>query len=219
MSRRMKIHEYQAKAILAKFGVPVPRGEVVSKSEDARTVAERLGSPLVVVKAQIHAGGRGKGGGIKVANSADEAASFAKYMLGMSLVTPQTVPEGRTVRRLLIEEGLEIRRELYLSLLVDRTTRTPVFMASTAGGMEIEEVAKDRPESILRELIQPETGFQPYHARKLAFGLGLSAEMVNVAVPFLQSLYRAFLETDASLLESIPASLPAMGAWLRLTLK
>jgi succinyl-CoA synthetase beta subunit len=215
----MKIHEYQAKAILAKFGVPVPRGEVVSKSEDARTVAERLGSPLVVLKAQIHAGGRGKGGGVKVANSADEAASFAKHMLGMKLVTPQTGPEGRTVRRLLVEEGLKISRELYLSLLVDRATHTPLFMASTAGGMEIEEVAKDRPESILREPIYPETGFQPYHARKLAFGLGLSAEMVNAAVPFLQSLYRAFLETDASLLEINPCVITGDGRLVALDAK
>src|SRR5271169_6777936 len=192
----MKIHEYQAKAILAKFGVPVPRGEVVSKKDEARAVAERLGASVVVVKAQIHAGGRGKAGGVKIAKSPDEAAAFAERMLGMKLVTPQTGPEGRIVRRLLVEEGLDIKRELYLSLLVDRAARAPVFMASAAGGMDIEEVAEDRPEAILRETIRPETGFQPYHARKLAFGLGLSAELVNVAVPFMQSLYRAFIETD-----------------------
>jgi succinyl-CoA synthetase beta subunit len=215
----MKIHEYQAKALLAKFGVPVPRGEVVSKAEEARAVTLRLGSPLVVVKAQIHAGGRGKGGGVKVAKSVDEVATFAEQLLGMNLVTPQTRPEGRTVRRLLVEEGLDIRRELYLSLLVDRAAGTPIFMASTAGGMEIEEVAKDRPESILREAICPETGLQPYHARKLAFGLGLSTEIVNAFGPFLQSLYRAFVETDASLLEINPCVITGDGRLVALDAK
>jgi succinyl-CoA synthetase beta subunit len=200
----MKIHEYQAKAILAKFGVPVPRGEVVFKKEEARAAAQRIGTSVVVVKAQIHAGGRGKAGGVKLAKSPDEAASLAANMLGKKLVTPQTGPEGRVVRRLLIEEGLDIQRELYLSMLVDRAVGAPVFMASAAGGMEIEQVAKEQPEAILRETIRPETGFQPYHARKLAFGLGLSAELVNAAMPFLQSLYRAFLETDASLIEINP---------------
>ena len=151
----MKIHEYQAKAILAKFGVPVPRGEVVFKKDEARAVAQRLGTPVVVVKAQIHAGGRGKAGGVKLAKSADEAAAHAERILGMQLITPQTGPEGRIVRRLLIEEGLDIKRELYLSILVDRAVGAPVFMASTAGGMEIEEVAKDNPELILRETIHP----------------------------------------------------------------
>jgi len=200
----MKIHEYQAKAILAKFGVPVPRGEVVFKAEEARAAAQRIGTSVAVVKAQIHAGGRGKAGGVKLAKSPEEAASLAASMLGIRLVTPQTGPEGRTVRRLLIEEGLDIQRELYLSVLVDRAVGAPVFMASAAGGMEIEEVAQDEPEAILRQAIRPETGFQPYHARKLAFGLGLSAELVNAATPFLQSLYRAFLETDASLIEINP---------------
>jgi succinyl-CoA synthetase beta subunit len=214
----MKIHEYQAKAILAKFGVPVPRGRVVRKEDEARAAAEELGLP-VVVKAQIHAGGRGKGGGVKIAKSADETASFAAHMLGMNLVTPQTGPEGRMVRRLLVEEALDIRRELYLSLLVDRAARAPVFMASTAGGMEIEEVAAERPESILREPIYAETGFQPYHARKLGFGLGLSAEIVNAAVSFLQSLYRAFLETDASLLEINPCVITGDGRLVALDAK
>ncbi len=215
----MKIHEYQAKAVLAKFGVSVPRGEVVSKAEEARAVTLRLGSPIVVVKAQIHAGGRGKGGGVKVAKSVDEVATFAEQLLGMNLVTPQTGPEGRTVRRLLIEEGLDIKRELYLSLLVDRAAGTPILMASTAGGMEIEEVAKDRPESILREAIYPETGLQPYHARKLAFGLGLSTEIVNAFGPFLQSLYRAFVETDASLLEINPCVITGDGRLVALDAK
>jgi succinyl-CoA synthetase beta subunit len=215
----MKIHEYQAKAILAKFGVPVPRGEVVFKKDDARAVAQRLGTPVVVVKAQIHAGGRGKAGGVKLAKSADEAASLANSILGMTLVTPQTGPEGRVVRRLLIEEGLDIKREIYLSILVDRAVGAPVFMASAAGGMEIEEVAKEHPEAILRQTIRPETGFQPYHARKLAFGLGFSPALANVALPFMQSLYRAFIETDASLLEINPCVITGDGRLVALDAK
>jgi succinyl-CoA synthetase beta subunit len=215
----MKIHEYQAKAILAKFGVPIPRGEVVFKKDEARAVAQRLGTPVVVVKAQIHAGGRGKAGGVKLARSADEASSLAEQILGMRLVTPQTGEEGRIVGRLLVEEGLDIKRELYLSVLVDRAVGAPVFMASAAGGMEIEEVAKDHPEAILREVIRPETGFQPYQARKLAFGLGLSPELVNVAVPFFQSLYRAFIETDASMLEINPCVVTGDGRLVALDAK
>ena len=215
----MKIHEYQAKAILAKFGVPVPRGEAVFSKDEARAAAGRLGTPVVVVKAQIHAGGRGKAGGVKIAKSADEAGSLAERMLGMRLVTPQTGPEGRIVRRLLVEEGLDIKRELYLSILVDRVARAPVFMASAAGGMEIEEVAKEHPEKILRQTIQPETGFQPYHARKLAFGLGLSADLVHAAVPFLGSLYRAFVDTDSSLLEINPCVVTGDGRLVALDAK
>ena len=215
----MKIHEYQAKAILAKFGVPVPRGEVVFKAEDAKAAAQKLGTPVVVVKAQIHAGGRGKAGGVKVVKSVDEAAAAAERMLGMKLVTAQTGPEGRIVRRVLIEEGLDIKRELYLSVLVDRAAAAPVFMASAAGGMEIDEVAKDRPEAILRETIRSETGFQAYHARKLAFGVGLPAGVVNAAVPFLQSLYRAFIETDASLLEINPCVVTGDGRLVALDAK
>jgi len=215
----MKIHEYQAKSILAKFGVPVPRGEAAFTKDGARAAAARLGAQVVVVKAQIHAGGRGKAGGVKVVKSVDEAAAAAERMLGLKLVTPQTGPEGRVVRKLLIEEGLDIKRELYLSILVDRVAGAPVFMASAAGGMEIEEVAKDRPESILRQAIRPETGFQPYHARKLAFGLGLSPELVNAATPFLQSLYRAFIETDASLLEINPCVVTGDGRLVALDAK
>jgi succinyl-CoA synthetase beta subunit len=215
----MKIHEYQAKKILASFGVPVPQGEVVFKKDEARAVAERLRTPIVVVKAQIHAGGRGKGGGVKVAKSPEEAASFAERLLGMNLVTPQTGPEGRVVRRLLIEEGLDIKRELYLSILIDRASASPLFMASTAGGMEIEEVAKERPEAILRETIHPETGFQAYHARKLAFGLGLPAELVTAAIPFMKSLYRAFDETDASLVEINPCVVTGDGRLVALDAK
>src|ERR1700756_200050 len=215
----MKIHEYQAKAILAKFGVPVPRGEVVFKKDEARAVAQRLGTPVVVGKAQIHAGGGGKAGGVKLAKSADEAAAHAERILGMNLVTPQTGPEGRIVRRLLIEEGLDIKRELYLSILVDRAVGAPVFMASTAGGMEIEEVAKDNPEAILRETIHPATGLLPFQARKLAFGLGLAPEVVNAEVPFLQSLYRAFMETDASLVEINPCVVTGDGRLVALDAK
>ena len=215
----MKIHEYQAKSILAKFGVPTPRGEAVFKKEDAKAVARRLGTPVVVVKAQIHAGGRGKAGGVKLARSADQASELAGQILGMKLVTPQTGPEGRIVHRLLIEEGLDIKRELYLSILVDRVAEAPVFMASAAGGMEIEEVAAEHPESILRETIRPATGLQPYQIRKLAFGLGLAPEIVNVAVPFFQSLYRAFLETDASLLEINPCVVTGDGRLVALDAK
>ena len=215
----MKIHEYQAKAILAKFGVPVPRGEVVVKKDEARAAAERLGTPIVVVKAQIHAGGRGKAGGVKVAKSAEEAATFAERILGMKLVTAQTGPEGRIVRRVLVEEGLDIKRELYLSVLVDRAAGAPVFMASAAGGMEIEQVAKDNPEAILRETVRPGAGFQPYQARKIAFGLGLSAELAHAAVPFLQSLYHAFIETDSSLLEINPCVVTGDGRLVALDAK
>jgi succinyl-CoA synthetase beta subunit len=215
----MKIHEYQAKAILAKFGVPVPRGEVVLRKDEARAAAQRLRTPVVVVKAQIHAGGRGKAGGVKLANSPDEVATLAERMLGMKLVTPQTGEEGRIVRRLLIEEGLDIKRELYLGVLVDRGTATPVFMASAAGGMEIEEVAKDHPEAILREEIRPETGLQPYQVRKLAFGLGLAPELVTLAVPFFESLYRAFMETDASLIEINPCVITGDGRLVALDAK
>jgi succinyl-CoA synthetase beta subunit len=215
----MKIHEYQAKAILAKFGVPVPRGEVVFKKEDAEGVARKLGTPVTVVKAQIHAGGRGKGGGVKLARSPEQAGELAGQILGMKLVTPQTGAEGRLVRRLLIEEGLDIKRELYLSLLVDRAVAEPVFMASASGGMEIEEVAKEHPEAILREAISPATGLQNYQVRKLAFGLGLPAEMLKVAVPFFHSLYWAFLETDASLLEINPLVVTGDGRLVALDAK
>jgi succinyl-CoA synthetase beta subunit len=215
----MKIHEHQAKALLAKFGVPVPRGEVIFRAADARAAAARLGTGVVVVKAQIHAGGRGKAGGVKIAKSPDEAAAFAERMMGMKLVTPQTGEEGRIVRRLLIEEGLDIKRELYLSILVDRAAAAPVIIASAAGGMEIEEVAKERPEAILRETIRPVTGFEPYHARKIGFGLGLPPQMAGTVTKFLQSLYRAFIETDASLLEINPCVVTGDGRLVALDAK
>ncbi len=215
----MKIHEYQAKAILAKFGVPIPRGEVVFKKEDAKAAAQKIGTPVVVVKAQIHAGGRGKGGGVKLARSVEQASELAGQILGMKLVTPQTGAEGRIVRRLLIEEGLDIKRELYLSILVDRVAEAPVFLASASGGMEIEEVAKEHPEAILQEVIHPATGLQSYQVREIIFGLGLPAEMVKVAEPFFQSLYRAFLATDASLLEINPLVVTGDGRLVALDAK
>jgi succinyl-CoA synthetase beta subunit len=215
----MKIHEYQAKAILARYGVTTPRGEVAFTKEEAREAADRLRSNIVVVKAQIHAGGRGKGGGVKLARSADEAAEIASHMLGMNLVTPQTGPGGRIVKRLLIEEGLDIKRELYLGLLIDRGSGMPVFMASAAGGMEIEEVAKENPAAILREIIHPAVGLQPYQARNIAFSLGLSAEVVTHAVPFLQALYRAFVDSDATLLEINPCVLTGGGKLVALDAK
>ncbi len=215
----MKIHEYQAKAILTRYGVTTPRGEVAYTKEEAREAAQRLKSHVVVVKAQIHAGGRGKGGGVKLARSGDEAEDIAGHILGMTLVTPQTGPAGRIVKRVLIEEGLDIKRELYLGLLVDRASGLPVFMASAAGGMEIEEVAKENPEAILREPIQPVVGLQPYQARKIAFGLGLPGEVATHATPFFQALYRAFIDTDASLLEINPCVLTGDGKLVALDAK
>jgi succinyl-CoA synthetase beta subunit len=203
----MKIHEYQAKGILKKYGVTVPRGAMAASREEAESVAKELlssGATGVVVKAQIHAGGRGKGGGVKIAKSVSEAGDLATKMLGMRLVTHQTGPEGRIVRRLLIEETLPIEKELYLGILVDRAEGKPVFMASAAGGMEIEQVAEENPEAILKQHIDPGMGLEAFQARKIAFTLGLKGQQINPAVQFLTSLYRAFLETDASLLEINP---------------
>src|SRR5207248_4757803 len=199
----MKIHEYQGKEILARYGVRVPRGEVAYSKEEARAIAHKLGG-TVVVKAQIHAGGRGKGGGVKLAKTPDEAAELAGKMIGMTLVTAQTGPEGRKVQKVLIEEGLDIRKELYLGIVIDRQTGKPVFMASASGGMDIEEVAAKTPELILREYIEPGLGLQAYQARRLAFGLGLAPELINDAVQFMVALYRAFEDTDASLAEINP---------------
>jgi succinyl-CoA synthetase beta subunit len=203
----MKIHEYQAKGILKKYGVAVPRGEMAESREEAEAAARNLfgaGATGVVVKAQIHAGGRGKGGGVKIAKSVDEAGEIASKMLGMKLVTHQTGPEGRIVRRLLIEETLPIEKELYLGILVDRAEGKSVFMASAAGGMEIEQVAAETPEKILKQHIDPGMGLEPFQARKIAFQLGLKPQQINPAVQFLTGLYRAFLDTDASLVEINP---------------
>jgi succinyl-CoA synthetase beta subunit len=199
----MKIHEYQAKAILAQYNVPVPRGEVAYTAEEAEAAAKHIGGS-VVVKAQIHAGGRGKGGGVKVAKNSTEAAEFARQMIGMRLVTRQTGPEGRTVHRLLVEETLPIERELYLGIVLDRVRAKPVFMASAAGGMEIEEVAAKTPELILKETLQPGWGLAPYQARKLAFGIGIPAASANAAAAAMVALAKAYLAMDASLAEINP---------------
>jgi succinyl-CoA synthetase beta subunit len=199
----MKIHEYQGKQLLAKYGVTVPRGVVVTHEDQVRAAAQQLGLP-VVVKAQIHAGGRGKGGGVKLARSLDEAVDIARSILGMTLVTHQTGPEGREVRTLLIEEALKIKQEFYLGIVLDRAISRLVFMASAAGGMEIEEVAAREPEKILKEPIDPGVGLQAFQARKLAFGIGLPKEVVNKAVKFMTALYRAYVDLDASLAEINP---------------
>jgi succinyl-CoA synthetase beta subunit len=203
----MKIHEYQAKAILKKYGVAVPRGEMVETREQAEAAAKKLfeaGAGGVVIKAQIHAGGRGKGGGVKIAKSTEEAAELASKILGMTLVTHQTGPEGRVVRRLLIEETLPIERELYLGIVIDRVEARPVFMASAAGGMEIEQVAAENPNAILKEHIEPGTGLEAFQARKLAFKLGLKPPQINDAVGLMTGLFRAFQQTDSSLMEINP---------------
>src|SRR6201997_83818 len=203
----MKIHEYQAKAILKKYGVAVPRGEMAETREEAESAAKNLFSAEatgVVVKAQIHAGGRGKGGGVKIAKSVQEAGDLAARMLGMTLIPHQTGPEGRVVRRLLIEETLPIEKELYIGILVDRGEGKPVFMASAAGGMDIEQVAAERPEAILKEYVNPGMGLEAFQARKLAFQLGLKPQLVNQAVQFMTGLYKVFEGTDGSLLEIHP---------------
>src|SRR5262245_25973064 len=203
----MKIHEYQAKAILKKYAVAVPRGEPAESREQAEQVARPLfdgGASGVVVKAQIHAGGRGKGGGVKIAKSVQEAGDLAAKMLGMKLVTHQTGPEGRVVRCLLIEETLPIEKELYIGILVDRGEGKPVFMASAAGGMDIEQVAAENPEAILKEYIDPGMGLEAFQARKLAFSRGLKPQLINQAVQFMTGLFRAFQETDGALVEINP---------------
>src|SRR2546427_5292707 len=219
----MKIHEYQAKQVLARYGVTVSRGEVITKADEARGVAERLDTGkdggVVVVKAQIHAGGRGKGGGVKLARSAEEAEKLAAQMLGMTLVTHQTGSAGRVVRRVLVEEGLEVARELYLGLVIDRSSGCPVLMASTEGGVENEVVAAEHPEKILKEMVDPAVGFQPFQARKLAFGLGLDGALVQEATRFFLSLYRAFEATDASLVEINPLVVTKDGRLLALDAK
>jgi succinyl-CoA synthetase beta subunit len=214
----MKIHEYQAKQTLARFGVATPRGEVAFNPEEARAVAERLGG-TVVVKAQIHAGGRGKAGGVKLAHDPHEAEALARQMLGKKLVTLQTGPEGRVVKRVLIEEGLDVARELYLGIVIDRASGRPVFMASSEGGVEIEVVAAEHPEKILKEFVDPAVGFQPFQARKLAFGLGLEGKLVNEAARFFAKLFRAFEATDASLVEINPFVITRDGRPLALDAK
>ena len=200
----MNIHEYQAKQVLKKFGVPVPRGGVAFSADEAVKVAEELGGPVWVVKAQIHAGGRGKGGGVKVVKSIDEVREEATRMLGMTLVTHQTGPEGKEVGRIYIEEGSDIARELYLSALVDRATSRISFIASTEGGMDIEEVAEQTPEKILTVSVDPASGISGHHGRQIAFALGLEGDQVKQATKLISDLYRAVVEKDMSLLEINP---------------
>ncbi|MCH8954586.1 ADP-forming succinate--CoA ligase subunit beta [candidate division KSB1 bacterium] len=214
----MKIHEYQAKAILKNFGVEVPRGHLAETAADAKKFAAELGG-TVVVKAQIHAGGRGKGGGIKIAKNVDEAEAFAREMIGMNLVTHQTGPEGKEVRKVLIEERLDIEREFYLGIVLDRAQSQLVFMASTEGGVEIEKVASETPEKIIKEHIDLAVGLQPFQARKLAFGLGLKGEQVKNALKFFSALYKAFIESDCSMAEINPLVVTRDGNVLALDAK
>ena len=200
----MNIHEYQAKSLLAKYGVAVPRGGVAYTTDEAVAAAKELGGPIWVVKAQIHAGGRGLGGGVKVVKSMEDVEKMAGEILGMTLVTHQTGPEGKEVKRVYIEDGCDIARELYLGMLVDRATNQVTVMASTEGGMEIEVVAANTPEKIIMQSIDPATGMQAFHARKLAFGLGLKGKQVGSAVKLIMALYKAFNETDASMVEINP---------------
>ena len=199
----MKVHEYQGKEILARYGVPVPKGILITEPEAARAAAEKLGG-RVVVKAQIHAGGRGKGGGVKLAGSPDEAVQLANEILGMTLVTKQTGPEGRLVKRVLIEEALPIERELYLGIVLDRSEGFAVMMASKFGGMEIEEVAATNPEAIIKAHFDPDVGLHPYLARRLAFGLGLEGDAFKAGIKFMNALAKGYADTDASLAEINP---------------
>ena len=215
----MKIHEYQGKAILARYGVPVPQGEVVFEPVAAREVAKRLGGGVVVVKAQIHAGGRGKGGGVKVVKNADEAENAAKQMLGRKLVTYQTGPEGQVVGRVLIEQGLKIARELYLAVLIDRSTERPVLMVSQEGGVEIEKVAEETPEKIHKVFIHPTAGLSPFQTRQLAFALGLEGPQINQAGKLMMAIWEAFKATDASLIEINPLIVTEEGSLLALDAK
>ena len=215
----MKIHEYQAKAILAKYGVPVPKGEVAVTPQEAVDIAKRLGGPVAVVKAQIHAGGRGKGGGVKVSKGLDAVEANAKAILGMQLVTHQTGPAGQRVGRVLVEEGLAIARELYVGLLVDRSSGKPVFMASADGGMDIEEVAAKTPERIHKAFIEPGIGLAPFQAQQLAFAIGLTGDEVKKATKIMLALYQAFVTSDASLLEINPLIVTESGDLLALDAK
>jgi succinyl-CoA synthetase beta subunit len=215
----MKIHEYQAKALLARYGVPVPRGEVAFTSQEVPEIARRLGGSVFVVKAQIHAGGRGKAGGVKVTKSLDEAESAARKMLGSTLVTNQSGPDGQKVSRLLVEQGLDIQRELYLSMLVDRSTKRPVVMLSAEGGVDIEEVAAKTPEKIHRVYVNPGIGLAPFQAQQLSFAAGLSGDEARKATRMILALYHAFVATDATLLEINPLIVTTQGDLLALDAK
>lgn len=214
----MKIHEYQAKDLLAQFGVPVPRGRVAATAAEARQIAEELGGK-VVVKAQIHAGGRGKGGGVRLANSVAEAEHHAAAIIGMQLITPQTGPQGQKVKRVLVAEQVDVERELYLSLILDTGAGMPVMIASAAGGMDIEEIAATRPEEIHQVLIDPVSGYQPHHGRKLAYALGLTGEQFRQALQVMAGVYKTFMATDASLVEINPLVVATDGRVLALDAK
>jgi succinyl-CoA synthetase beta subunit len=217
----MKIHEYQAKEILRGFGVAVPRGKLATTPEQAQEAARELlqGKSICVVKAQIHAGGRGKGGGVKLARSPEEAGEIARKMLGMQLVTHQTGPQGQKVRKVYVEEGMDIARELYLGLTLDRATARDTMMASSEGGVEIEEVAAKSPEKILREPVDPVVGLSGYQARDLAFGLGLKGASVNSFAKFAAAMYRAYVATDASIVEINPLVVTKQGEVIALDAK
>jgi len=215
----MNIHEYQAKEIFRKYGVPTPRGGVAFSGPEARKVAEELGGNLWVVKAQIHAGGRGKAGGVKLAKSLEEVEKLAEEMLGMTLVTHQTGPEGKVVKKVYIEEGADIKDELYLGMVLDRALEMPVMMASTEGGMEIEEVAEKTPEKIIKVAIDPTIGFQPFHARKLAFGLGLPKDEQREFIKFATALYNVYMDNDAEMIEINPLIKTGDGKFLALDAK
>ncbi len=215
----MKVHEYQAKEIFKEYGIPVPKGGLATTPQEARKVAEEVGGNLWVVKAQIHAGGRGKGGGVKLARSLDEVEQVASQIIGMTLVTHQTGPEGKLVRKVLVEEGLNIEKELYLGMVIDRSSECPVMMASTEGGVEIEKVAAETPEKIVKAFIDPALGMLPFYARKLTFGLGLSGDLFKKAVSFMTKLYQAFIEKDASLAEINPLVITKEGDVIALDAK
>jgi len=215
----MKIHEYQAKAILARYGVPVPQGDVVFDAAGARAAAEKLGGGTVVVKAQIHAGGRGKGGGVKVVKGPEEARAAAEKMIGMDLVTHQTGPHGQKVQRVLVEQGLRIARELYLGLVLDRTTERPVMMVSPEGGVEIEKVAEENPDRIFKAFIHPAIGLSAYQTRQLAFALGLEGPQIGQASKLMTAIHEAFKATDASLVEINPLIVTEDGNLLALDAK
>ncbi len=214
----MKIHEYQGKELFRNYGIPVPNGIVASTSEEAKAAAQKLGTPVVVVKAQIHAGGRGKGGGIKIAKSPDEAAAKAAELLGKPLVTPQTGPEGKIVNKVLVEQGLDIAKEYYLGIVLDRQASIPVIMASSEGGMDIETLAKEKPEKLLKIHVRGER-LLPFQARAIAYGLGLPAESIKKGVHFVTELFRLFIEKDASLAEINPLLLTKQGDVLALDAK
>jgi len=215
----VNIHEYQAKEIFQKYGVPTPRGRVAFTVDEAVEAAKELGGSLWVVKAQIHAGGRGLGGGVKLAKSIEEVRDWADKILGMTLVTHQTGPEGKVVRKVYIEEGADIRKEFYLGMLLDRAAEMPVMMASTEGGMEIEKVAAETPEKIVKVTIDPTIGFQGFHGRKLAFGLGLPKEEVGTFIKFAKALYDVYMENDAEMIEINPLIKTGDGKFLALDAK